>query len=252
MGAYILIDDGSAIHFDMVRTETVTLGASVTEHPVEQGADIADHIRPELVKVRLEVFVSNAPVEDVNGFGQTVQTFTAKVNHNATANDPLAIAKSGNVIGAIGSAINAGAAAIGSALGLDDGLPKDFQVQGYAFAGNVPDGFDFVKNMAALLENIKDTPTLVTVVTHARYCANLAITNIDCQKHNDGGYITIDFKELRFVSTSTVDAPTPVKPASKPKKPAGVQELSAAPQQSIAAGLVDMAGLTSSLPPAAP
>lgn len=249
MGAYLLFD-GGAIHFDVVRSDTVTLAASVTEHPVEQGADIADHIRPELIKVRLEVFVSNSPVDDVNGYGQTQQTFRAKVREQPQPN-PLDALKSGNVVGAIGAAVNSATSAIASAIGLDDGLPHDFDVKGWSFKGNVPDGFDFVKDMVAQLEVLKDTPTLVDVVTHARYCAGMAITSIVPSQHNDGSYITIDFKAVRFVTTSSVDAPKPIMPMSNPKKAAGIQEPTA-PDQSILAGLVDLAGMGASLPPAAP
>jgi len=61
------------MHFDAVIGETVTLAADTPEHPVEKGANIADHVKPELTRVRLDVFVSNSPVEDVAGRGASVQ-----------------------------------------------------------------------------------------------------------------------------------------------------------------------------------
>jgi hypothetical protein len=48
--------------FDAVVTEGWELNAEVTEHPVEVGPDIADHVRVKLALCTLEVFVSNEPV----------------------------------------------------------------------------------------------------------------------------------------------------------------------------------------------
>ena len=247
MGAYILFD-GGAIHFDVVRNETVTMSASVTEHPVEQGADIADHIRDELMKIRLEVFVANEPTDDVNGLGATTQTFTAKVNHSAStpAVNPVL-----GVLGAIANPL----AALTNALGMGPQPPVDFPVSGQSWVGAVPPGFDFVKDMVTQLELLKSTPTLVDVATHARYCPSMAITSIESQPHGSGAFISIDMKAIRIVASNSVDAPAPTQARAKPKVPKGVQQPDV-PQQTIAAGITDAIqgalGVPSFLPPAAP
>lgn len=51
----------SSIAFDAVAREVHRESATVTEHAVEQDANIADHIRPELDRLTLEVHVSNTP-----------------------------------------------------------------------------------------------------------------------------------------------------------------------------------------------
>lgn len=44
--------------------EVHSASAEVTEHPVEVGSDITDHIRPKAVEVRIDGFISNTPVQN--------------------------------------------------------------------------------------------------------------------------------------------------------------------------------------------
>lgn len=61
------------LYFDAVISETQDITSQVTEHPVEKGANITDHVRAEIDRVHLEVFVSNTPNRDVNGRGAAVE-----------------------------------------------------------------------------------------------------------------------------------------------------------------------------------
>lgn len=51
------------LEIDAVLSETRQIGADVTSHPVEDGADISDHARPRLKAVSLECIVSNTPIK---------------------------------------------------------------------------------------------------------------------------------------------------------------------------------------------
>jgi hypothetical protein len=51
-----------AVELDATMTETHSGDVEVTEHPVERGANIADHFRTKPVQVSLEGLVSNTPV----------------------------------------------------------------------------------------------------------------------------------------------------------------------------------------------
>ena len=48
--------------FDAVIRDTHESSATVTEHPVEEGANISDHIRKDLDRLTLEIVVSNTPI----------------------------------------------------------------------------------------------------------------------------------------------------------------------------------------------
>jgi hypothetical protein len=51
-----------AIVMDAVINETHTLTNTITEHPVEKGGDISDHIRPEPDEITMQCVISNTPL----------------------------------------------------------------------------------------------------------------------------------------------------------------------------------------------
>lgn len=53
---------GDLIDIDACLEETHDLGNMVTDHPVEEGMAITDHVRPEPDRVTLRCFVSNTPL----------------------------------------------------------------------------------------------------------------------------------------------------------------------------------------------
>lgn len=65
----ILPDDLSSISiaFDATITEVHESTATVTEHPVETGSNIADHVRVDPQSLSCEVFVSMTPNRSVRG-----------------------------------------------------------------------------------------------------------------------------------------------------------------------------------------
>ncbi len=50
------------LEFDAVLSEEHTGNATVTEHPVEKGSSITDHVRPEQERVTFEAIVTNTPI----------------------------------------------------------------------------------------------------------------------------------------------------------------------------------------------
>lgn len=58
----ILID---GYEIDVAVTETHGFESEVTEHPVESGADIADHVRARPIVVTLDSVVSDTPIGDL-------------------------------------------------------------------------------------------------------------------------------------------------------------------------------------------
>lgn len=53
------------IEFDAVPSETHTLSNTVTDHPVESGANVSDHSRPEPIMLALDCVISNTPLTTV-------------------------------------------------------------------------------------------------------------------------------------------------------------------------------------------
>src|SRR5713101_5273233 len=52
------------ITIDATLQEVHKADAEVTEHPVELGADITDHVRPKPVELRIEGIISDTPIDD--------------------------------------------------------------------------------------------------------------------------------------------------------------------------------------------
>jgi hypothetical protein len=50
------------VELEVATAETHTSSAEVSQHPVERGADISDHVRPGQDRLTIEAFVSNTPI----------------------------------------------------------------------------------------------------------------------------------------------------------------------------------------------
>ncbi|MEY4507963.1 MAG: hypothetical protein RLZZ450_85 [Pseudomonadota bacterium] len=55
----------SVVDFDILTGEEHTISAAVSSHPVEEGANISDHVRPELQRLTLRVRVTDSPINRV-------------------------------------------------------------------------------------------------------------------------------------------------------------------------------------------
>lgn len=60
-GDNLELELGSLI-IDVVTSETRTIASTVTAHPVEDGAPVSDHIRPDLKRITLECAHSESPI----------------------------------------------------------------------------------------------------------------------------------------------------------------------------------------------
>jgi hypothetical protein len=217
MGAFLMWENKAGqpkeLHFDVVTSETQEQNVTATEHPVEDGANVADHIRRELDRVSLEVFVSNTPIADVNNRGGKVATVPITIEKYKA---PLAPTP-GAVFNAVGSAIS----------GLFAGK-EEYNAQVFRF----PDDFDAVAETLATLEQIRDDASLVTVTTSARDYENMLLESVSLNKTartGTGATFTLMFREMRKVQVSIVNAPIPTEIRGNIKKPKGIKAPVSAP-----------------------
>lgn len=56
----------SALEFDATLSETHSSAATPTDHAVEEGASVTDHVQAELERVSLEGIISNTPLTDMS------------------------------------------------------------------------------------------------------------------------------------------------------------------------------------------
>lgn len=185
--AYILRDGGDPVRFDVITQETHTLTNDITEHPVESGANVTDHVRSQLDTIALEVFVSNAPISPESRF-----EFGLDDGNVA----PLDLQPAAGAGTSLDKRLNGR-----SAIVLQFDQPINFVAQTY----NV-------------LRFMKETAELVTVVTRLWDYDNMVIKDVTVPRtsaEGDGAKMTVTFKQVRLVETKLVTAPTPTEVRGK-------------------------------------
>lgn len=53
-----------ALTIDVTLSEVHTMNSDITEHPMEEGADVTDHVRPKPVELRMEGLITETPIDD--------------------------------------------------------------------------------------------------------------------------------------------------------------------------------------------
>lgn len=224
------------IRFDAIFSESHEALNVITEHPVEEGANVADHVRDELDRVSLVGFVSNKPLWSNPG----VEEFMDFSSVELDIPDPPLKLSPGLLIG---EAIDAGVGALTGALGAGN-------------SATVLNGSDFrnrVREMQETLKGVKAEHREVRVETGVEDYDNMQIERIGTLRtvqDGDGATFTIDLKQIRKVSNETVQAPVPAEargqlPGAKGSKAAEASkndDKKSEEARSIAAQLFDGAG----------
>jgi hypothetical protein len=224
--AYLEFED-TPFFFDVVEKESLKHTATATEHPVEEGANVSDHVKDNLDTVLLDVFVSNTPVRDVNNlYNGQVSGLELKV---PKAEKSVAIMP--------GALMNAGLDALSS---LING-PEEWK----AIVLQFPEKFDNVAFVLNTLLDWKSRGVVGKVITTHRTYPSVYITGVEMNRDattGDGAAITIELKEIRIVEAKLITAPIPTEERGKTMKSKGRQPTSfvrdLAPKRSLAKQLL--------------
>ena len=249
--AYIQWTDKAAkqprfIKFDVVETESHTLTSEITEHPIEDGANIADHIRQNLDEVKLEVLISGSPItaqsltwmDERASMGQSTVPLDYSQPLGDVQPDLPFLPTPGALFGAVTNAI-------GGLLGLNKGRPESAMVLNSSFPAGIVLSTDLVPEM---LRDLKEKSTLVEVVTPLRVYEDMALISVEIpRKASDGNSVrvTLTFKHVRRVQSKLVSAPAASikraeKTADKGKQDGNGDDSAAA--KTLAKGLADRYG----------
>lgn len=249
---------GQACFFypDLVVSEEWEAATTVTEHPVEQGADVVDHVRVELVRCTLTLFATNEPIGPnmwdtpaVNGVSLQGGTWTsATIPTSVTAqvwNAELAAKGALLAAGAgIGGAVGGTAGTlVGGAIGAIAGsLVQAHEVdtktaistygateeiaRGVAHVQQFANPQDYVQLTIDLLTFLKNTTQIVCLNGSKQTILSMVIEDLSYTRSEDegtGALITLGLKELRFVQTQVTNAPLPTFPGATMPTKAGQQ-----------------------------
>lgn len=198
--AYIIPENGSEIDFDLVMSEAHTNSSQVTDHPVEKGVNVADHVKVEPFVLALVVFVSNTPLDIDPTYGGNFQNTLLVI-----PDGPTHISLS---------------AAIDVVKGEILGPPPPPIVQ--TLIWNSP--FDKVADTHKALTLQQSTGGLLNVITSTANYDSMILTKVLYNKTEaGGGDFSLEFKQARIVSSATVAAPQPLEPRGAPPKAKGAQ-----------------------------
>jgi len=236
MGAYFQYLDGS-LEFDVVTDESHEGILVVTEHPIEKGANIADHAIPQNAKCTITGLVTNTPIDNriksgsvanvevdvpiVTYFGKIVEVQRKKYR----AVPPLNPA--GFAIGALETGIDI----------LSDEIsgPMQFPVQDSRTdvtkrsltVLQFDQDFDRVSEVLYQLEDLQQRKVIGTLITPKRSYENMILQHYTApRKAKAKGSITVtcDFVQVQIVNTEIVSAPKPLQERGKRAQAKGKQD----------------------------
>lgn len=197
-----VIDPPTAIgemYFDVVVSEDHERTTEVTDHTVEEGASITDHVRPNPDRVTLAVFVSNTPIRSADA---QLLPYVLDIPQPG---------QGGFLAGGTSALLGAAAAAIG----LAKSYPTQLTANVLQFIGDT----DYVQQAYDTLTGLRDTATLLSVVTPRQTYTDMVIERIAMHRDKDTGTsatFEIEFRQIRIVSSNIVDAPLPSIPKAAP------------------------------------
>jgi hypothetical protein len=214
---------------DIYSNRTLDLTSEITEHPVESGGTVVDHIRPVPDVISIAGLVSNQPcfipldyAEGASGFTKVeVKGARRTIGNTVTSRVPAEV----HLIPGVPAGIPIGAALVDRIP-----LPGVFQTA-VAFKPNTP--FDRPKAVVAALRKLRSDRILVSLNTRLVRYDNLAIQSIQIVE-NAARYVisvAMSFKQIKIGTAVTVEVPgVPTQraaQATKTTKPKPVEE----PQQ---------------------
>lgn len=198
--------------FSICTTRSHEGASDITEHPVEDGANISDHVRPQLDHITVEAFVSNDPVEGPGSFNAV--TLDAPQYHPPLLSSILGAVETG-ATAVQGGLTGAAALAVTAIPGfLGNGVSDTPTAQLWTF----DDDFDAVKDTLDQLRLFKTQSKKLTVITPEHTYNNMVLESFTVQKDHGtgtGAQLTMSFKQLLIAQTSTVPSPITNLPRAK-------------------------------------
>jgi hypothetical protein len=237
------------IRLDAVTSESPEDTVAITEHPVEQGANVVDHARVEPTRLSIEGVVSTIPNPNVDtDAGFQVIAISVPGRRQLKAQTKTLQPPQPPITPSLGGLVSAG---IGALLGTSikaqftgDTEPNKTttQIRGYkqtAARNRVRDVYDALLRAQA-------ARAFVTVSTRDRDYFDMMIERVAKPRSVDNGssaQFQIDFKRVRVASSKTVASPKPAEARGKTSTNKGSQaakkKTDEKPFKSVAAALAD-------------
>jgi hypothetical protein len=249
------------IWIDVSVREHHALDAEVTDHPVEQGADISDHIRVNPETLQIDGIVTNQPLElpgsHLDGVRSDPSPIVLGVPTSTLGSRPVTIEGEPS-LGDAGLIPGVGqAAAVLGALGLEVRSRRQFGTvqhpvdphgttrQYSALALHFSGPFDRVSLVRDALYEAINAKKLVTVVTALRPYENVALVSLSIERDRPADILqfSLQARVMRVVNSQTADPPNPADRRVQPQQSAGKQSTTPATEAETKSVLASGAGL---------
>jgi hypothetical protein len=209
------------VFFDATIRYVYTASSSITEHPVERGAALTDHSRPEVERISADVYVTDTPVVSPNydGANGTFQNIDLSANRRDMTR------------GAKGGA----------------GQPQEatYETKSVSTKARVlkfSEPFDRLVTVRETLMRIKDNALECSVITSEGDFDPMLIASITAPKESAGRIqFTVDLKKVTFADSEIVEV-EPLETRAERERRLGARggETPEEPEVSIAAALADI------------
>lgn len=249
----------AVVSFDATPDEGHYFSATVTEHPVEVGSDITDHVRAMPNRLEFTAVISNTPVDDENGTEQTHRNGATGILQGAellvenaprrrqgnpilvnpglapsSVRDASRAARFGIAVApqSQGTTIGGLALTVLGSLPIPGIVPewkpqpmeptskRSFQAHVLQYGVE----FDRVRAVFDELSAMVDGGIVFQLVTSLRTYDNMVFENMGVPRTaSDGSSITVSLscRRIRTVMTETVEVKIPEEPRAKAKKSRG-------------------------------
>lgn len=227
-----LTGDYTVLEFDIISGEEHTITAEVSDHPVEEGADVSDNVRAGLQRLSLRGVVTDSPINQVSAVALsgplqgafsplklTGRVSRQRVAFNVEGGQPFGVVPNGvPVIGGLAVPFN-GFVRPATPVNVK---PADFVQDFYNVSGSFLQFPTAMKRVRAAFTNLcglcrEGIP--VEVSTDIRNYNRMLITSITAPRDGtDSIEFSIDLRELRTVKTQktfVTRKPAAAKPAEK-------------------------------------
>ena len=166
--------EARSLYFDLAFSDNATHSSEITKYPVEQGANVADHVRVNPLTLSASVFVSNTPIDDLPDHSRA-----KAVSSIPLGGSPLLRATSAQVA---------------------------------QFTDTVFYDGDFIAGTYAILRSLHDEHTILTATTPIKNYQNMILTKVslmrDKDNSGDGAKFELEMEQITIVTSDLVTSAT--------------------------------------------
>ncbi len=203
----ILYSEGGerkVVSFDATIKEQSEAAATATKYPIEDGAPVTDHVQAELDILSCVVHVTNTPVRSPDADGMTGEVSSLSLRSDSRAQ------RTGAKVGASGN--------------VDEATYETKTVTAAASVLQFTDPPDRVQAVYDVLTNLCKLGVELQVVTTRKEWTSMLLLRVGTIVHvKDAQEFTLDFQELIFAETETVDTPEPLETRAERERRLGAR-----------------------------